>query len=323
MTSDPSTYDHTNSIFDLSCCRLCPRDCKVNRLKGETGFCRTSAVVSAARAALYYDEEPVISGRSGSGNVFFSGCNLNCLYCQNRPIAHAEIAREISPDRLSDIFLSLQEQHAENISLVTPSHFLPQIIPALEKAKRSGLHIPVVYNTGTYERVEAIRALEGLVDVWLPDFKYYSPEIAAAFSNAPDYFEFASAALAEMVRQCPTPVFSDGTSSLDSPDDADDPTMVRGVLVRHLVLPGCTEDSRKILEYLYESYGSRIFISLMNQYTPMPQVETHPLLGRTVSTEEYDALVDFALSLGIENGFIQESGTVSGEYIPAFDFTGL
>lgn len=310
-------------IMDLSCCRLCPRNCGVNRTAGETGFCLSSAALTAARAALYFDEEPVISGHRGSGAVFFTGCNMRCLYCQNRNIALAETGREISSRRLAEIFLELQDQKAENINLVTPSHFLPQIIQALEYAKAHGLTIPVVYNTGTYEKPEAIRALEGLVDVWLPDFKYYSSGIAGAFSAAPDYFDRACEALAEMVRQCPQPLFSDGSSSLDEINDADDPLLIKGVLVRHLVLPGCAEDSRKILRYLHKTYGNQIFISLMNQYTPMPWTGNHPLLSRPVSDPEYDELVDFALELGIENGFIQESGTVSGEYIPAFDGSGL
>lgn len=315
--------DTEEDIMNLSCCRLCPRNCGVDRTAGETGFCRSSSALTAARATLYFDEEPVISGQRGSGAVFFTGCSMRCLYCQNRSIARTEIGREISPQRLAEIFLELQDQKAENINLVTPSHFLPQIIPALEYARTHGLTIPIVYNTGTYEKAEAIRRLEGLVDVWLPDFKYFSPKIADAFSAAPDYFDRAREALAEMVRQCPQPLFSDGSSTLDEVCDADDPLLVKGVLVRHLVLPGCTEDSKRILQYLHTAYGNQIFISLMNQYTPMPWTKYHPLLSRPVSAEEYEELVDYAIDLGIENGFIQENGTVSVEYIPAFDGSGL
>ncbi len=309
--------------MDMTDCTLCPRSCRVNRLKGEIGYCREAAEVYAARASLYYDEEPVISGRNGSGAVFFAGCNMGCIYCQNYEVARAMTGTKIDEGRLSDIFLSLQEQKAENINLVTPSHYLHVVIPALERAKREGLRIPVVYNTGTYERVDAISALEGLVDVWLPDFKYISPRLSLRYSHTPDYFQYASKALAEMVRQCPTPIFSDGSSSLEADNDEDDPLMVKGVIVRHLALPGCGEDSQDVLKYLHETYGSSIFISIMNQYTPMPQVKDDPNLGRVLSEEEYDNLVDYAISIGIDNGFIQGSDTASPCYIPAFDGTGI
>ena len=238
-----------DNIMDMTDCTLCPRSCRANRAGGEVGYCKEDAELYAARAALYFDEEPVISGRHGSGAVFFSGCNMGCVYCQNYAIAKAMSGMKIEPERLSEIFLELQDQNAENINLVTPSHYLYLIIPAIEKAKRQGLSIPVVYNTGTYERVEAVKALEGLVDIWMPDFKYISPRISLAYSHTPDYFQYASKALAEMVRQCPKPLFADGTSSIDAADDADDPVMVRGVIVRHLALPGCAEDSRDILDY--------------------------------------------------------------------------
>ena len=352
----------------LSDCALCPRDCHVNRLQGQRGFCGESGVLRAARAALYYTEEPVISGRNGSGTVFFSGCNLGCIYCQNRQISRPgrdlpaaapvffggtpgfpdesgnengkktagepRLPRliELSPERLSEIFFELEAEGAHNINLVTPEHFVPLLVPALDRAKRQGLTIPVVYNTGSYEKVEAVKALEGLVDVWLPDLKYVSSILSARHTGAADYFSCASAAIAEMVRQCPEPVFSDGSHTIDCPDDADDPLMIRGVLVRHLALPGCGQDSRAVLRYLHETYGDRIFISIMNQYTPMPQVFdgkrgektiSDPNLCRHLTEEEYDALVDYAIEIGIENGFIQESGTVSPSYIPVFDGTGL
>ena len=309
--------------MDMTECTLCPRSCGVDREAGEVGYCKESAELYAARAALYFDEEPVISGRRGSGAVFFSGCNMGCVYCQNYAIAKAMYGSRVEPSRLADIFLELQAQDAENINLVTPSHYLNLIIPAIENAKRQGLSIPVVYNTGTYERVEAIKALEGLVDIWMPDFKYISPRISLAYSHTPDYFQYASKALAEMVRQCPRPLFADGSSSLDAEDDADDPVMVSGVIVRHLALPGCAEDSRDILDYLHSTYGDSIFISLLNQYTPMPQVMNDPNLGRKLTEAEYDALVDYAISIGITNGFIQDGETASQSYIPAFDGTGL
>ena len=309
--------------MDLSDCTLCPRSCRVNRLAGRIGYCNVTADLFAARAALYYHEEPVISGSRGSGAVFFAGCNMGCVFCQNYAIAKAMTGTQLSSGRLTEIFLSLQEQGAHNINLITAEHFLPQVIRSLRDAKDQGLTLPVVYNTGTYERVEAIQALEGLVDVWLPDFKYISPRLSLAYSHTPDYFQYASKALQEMVRQCPEPIFSDGSHTLDAPDDADDPLMVRGVLVRHLVLPGSTQDSMDILKYLHDTYGDQIFISIMNQYTPMPQVKDDPDLGRKLSSEEYEKVVDYAISLGITNGFIQEEGTASRRYIPAFDGTGI
>ena len=310
-------------IMDFSDCTLCPRSCRADRLSGETGYCHAAADIYAARAALYYNEEPVISGRNGSGAVFFVGCNMGCIFCQNYAIAKALTGSKVEPERLTEIFLQLQDQKAENISLITAEHYVPLIIPALERAKDQGLKIPVVYNTGTYERVEAIQALEGLVDIYLPDFKYISPRLSLAYSHTPDYFQYASKALAEMVRQCPVPTFADGSHSLDEPDDKDDPIMVKGVLVRHLALPGCGEDSRDILDYLHSTYGDSIFISIMNQYTPMPQVSGHPELGSKLPPEDYEALVDYAISIGITNGFIQDGDTASRSYIPAFDGTGL
>ena len=299
------------NFMDLSDCTLCPRSCRVNRLAGRIGYCNVTADLFAARAALYYHEEPVISGSRGSGAVFFAGCNMGCVFCQNYAIAKAMTGTQLSSGRLTEIFLSLQEQGAHNINLITAEHFLPQVIRSLRDAKDQGLTLPVVYNTGTYERVEAIQALEGLVDVWLPDFKYISPRLSLAYSHTPDYFQYASKALQEMVRQCPEPLFSDGSHTLDAPDDADDPLMVRGVLVRHLVLPGSTQDSMDILKYLHDTYGDQIFIS------------DDPDLGRKLSSEEYEKVVDYAISLGITNGFIQEEGTASRRYIPAFDGTGI
>lgn len=315
--------EERTEYLDLSACRLCPRACGVNRLAGETGYCRVSAQLYAARAALLQWEEPVISGTKGSGAVFFAGCNMGCIFCQNYGIAREKAGKEISEGRLGEVFLSLQEQGAANINLVTPTHYLPQIAGALRRAKEQGLRIPVVYNTAAYERVETLRVLEGLVDIYLPDLKYISPQLSLSYSRTADYFHYASLAIAEMVRQVGEPLFSDGSAAIDETEDGDVPLMVRGVIVRHLALPGCGEDSRAVLRYLHETYGERIFISLMNQYTPMPQVADHPQLSRRLSGEEYEALVDYAISIGIENGFIQEGETASESFIPAFDGTGI
>lgn len=329
-----------SSVFDLSACRLCPRSCGVDRYKAK-GYCGEGAHIRGARAALLQWEEPCLTGPFGSGAVFFSGCNLGCVFCQNADLANGRTEEKtarlpLTSDRLSDIFLSLQEQQAANINLVTPGHFLPLLIPALEKARSRGLSIPVVYNTGSYEKVAAIKALDGLVDVYLPDLKFYDSAISARLSKAPDYFDCASAVIAEMVRQCPEPIFADGSHALPDDETADIPLMKRGVIVRHLAIPGLAADSRTVLRYLLETYGNSVFISLMNQYTPMPGVkdmEISPAAGtmppvvaelsRTLTDEEYDELIDYALDLGIENGFLQEGGTASESFIPSFDGSGI
>ena len=316
------------SLFDLSDCTLCPRECHADRTSGRLGFCQTPGVLTAARAAKLYYEEPCISGKAGSGAVFFSGCSLGCTFCQNYDLSRGEkgahsISREISPEHLSEIFFSLEEQGASNVNLVTASHLLPLVIPALSLAKTKGLRIPVVYNTSSYEKVEAIQALEGLVDIYLTDLKVFGTALTRRYCSAPDYFDRASAVIREMVRQCPEPVFADGSHALDEEDDADDPLMLRGVIVRHLCMPGCTEDSKQILSWLHNTFGDRIFVSIMNQYTPMPQCSEDPLLSRPLSAKEYDEVTDYAVEIGIENGFLQEGGTVSKSFIPSFDGTGI
>lgn len=324
----------TSSVFDLSSCTLCPRECRANRLAGELGLCGIPAQVRAARAALLFYEEPCISGLCGSGAIFFTGCNLGCVFCQNAAISsglhtsgksgfeHYD-GSVLSSDALARIMLQLQEQGASNINLVTPSHVLHVLIPALEKAKGHGLQIPIVYNTSAYEKAEVIHALDGLIDIYLPDLKFYSSELAQQYAHAADYWECAISAIDEMIRQCPEPIFADGSHSLDADDDSTTPLMKRGVIVRHMVMPGHTEDSRKILQYLHSTYHEQIFLSIMNQYTPMPDCADDPLLSRPVTQKEYDEVVDFAISIGVENGFLQEGGTISKSFIPAWDGTGL
>lgn len=305
---------HENETWpELSDCTLCPRECHVNRNAGEIGYCGQNARLTAARAALHFWEEPCLSGTNGSGAVFFGGCNLRCVYCQNHEIAQSRAGREITPSRLSGIFLELQEKGAHNINLVTPTHFVSQIITALQTAKQQGLHLPVVYNTSAYEKVETLRMLEGLVDIYLPDFKYRDPNLSEAYSHAADYFDAAAAAIAEMVRQVGAPVFANGEDSL----------MLRGVIVRHLLLPGCGKDSRQILRYLHDTFKNDIYVSIMNQYTPLSQVSDIPLLNRRVRDEEYSRIVDYAIRIGIENGFIQEGETASESFIPVFDYEGI
>lgn len=295
-------------------CTLCPRSCAVDRSMGETGICGQTENLKVARAALHYWEEPCISGTAGSGTVFFSGCALHCVFCQNAKIANGSAGREISTERLAEIFLELQEQGANNINLVTPGHFAPQIITALKSAKRQGLYLPIVYNTGSYESVDTIQSLEGLVDIYLPDFKYMDRALSARYSHAPDYSEVAKAAIAEMVRQSGEAVFCDGN---------EDSLMKRGTIVRHLLLPGQTKDSKAVIRYLYETYGDKIYISIMNQFTPLAGLEKYPELNRRVTEEEYEEVVDYAIDLGVENGFIQEGETAKESFIPQFDGVGV
>lgn len=293
-------------------CRLCPRECNADRAKGEIGYCGESNDLRVARAALHMWEEPCISGETGSGTVFFTGCPLKCIFCQNNTIANGSVGKSISSERLAEIFLELQKKGACNINLVTATHFIPQIIPALKLAKTDGLSIPVVYNCGGYEKVETLRLLDGLVDIYLPDLKYYSPKLSTRYSNAPDYFEKASAAISEMVRQTGTPIFDEATG-----------LMKRGVIVRHLILPKRLADSKKIMSYLYNTYKNDIYVSIMSQYTPMGTFPDMPELNRRVSHKEYNALVDYCLELGIENGFIQEGEVASESFIPPFDLEGV
>lgn len=291
-------------------CSLCPRMCNIDR-EVTTGYCGVKQTLRVARAALHFWEEPCISGEEGSGAVFFTGCNLRCVFCQNYQIARAEQGKEITVERLSEIFLELQEKKANNINLVTATHYVPQVVEALKLAKLQGLHIPVVYNCGGYETVETLKLLEGLVDIYLPDFKYVDSERAKRYSHAENYPEAAKTALAEMVRQQPRAEFDERGM------------MKKGVIVRHLMLPGGIKDSKAVVKYLYETYGNQIFVSLMNQYTPLPHVTDYPEINRKLKKFEYDRLVDYAIALGVENGFIQEGETAEESFIPAFTNEGV
>lgn len=298
-------------------CTLCPRDCHVDRIAGNRGFCGQDAEITAARAALHFWEEPCISGKCGSGAVFFTGCSLQCIFCQNYSIAHPasntpQNARALSAERLVQIFLELQTKGAANINLVTAGHFLPQICLALVEAKRQGLSIPIVYNSSGYEKVSSLRLLEGLVDIYLPDLKYHSQQLAERYSHAPNYFNTAAEAIKEMFRQVGTPVF-----------DSETGLMKKGVIVRHLLLPGQTGESKRILRYLHDTYGNDIYISIMNQYTPLKQTAQIPELNCRVSQAQYDRVLSFADKIGIENGFMQVGNTAMESFIPDFHGEGL
>ena len=298
-------------------CTLCPRACHADRTEGQQGRCHVDAQIRVARAALHMWEEPCLSGRSGSGAVFFSGCALGCIFCQNREIASGKAGLVISEARLAEIFLELQEKGANNINLVTAGHYVPQVVRALECAKSQGLRIPIVYNSSGYEKAESLRQLEGLIDIYLPDLKYLTPELAAAYSHAPDYPQYAMEAIAEMVRQQPQAEFM--------PEDRTEasPIMRRGVIVRHLLLPGHVREAKKVVGYLHETYGDQIYISMMNQYTPMSEKFVDPNLNRRVTKQEYERLLDYAAEIGVENGFYQEGATADESFIPEFDYEGV
>jgi putative pyruvate formate lyase activating enzyme len=295
----------------MKSCIICPRSCVVDRSIGEKGYCGETDKIRIARAALHFWEEPCISGDSGSGTVFFTGCNLGCVYCQNYDIAHEGRGKEVTIERLSEIFMELKDKGAANINLVTPTHFSPQIRQAIILSKSKGLNIPIVYNTSGYETVESLRELIGIVDIYLADFKYFDGRLAKKYSNAPDYPEIAVRAFDEMVRQQPQLIFDDNGMLLS------------GVVARHLVLPGQQEDSKKILEYLYIRYGDSILLSIMNQFTPSAPLISWPEINRVLDDEEYQQVVDFALELGISNGYIQEGETAKESFIPPFDNEGV
>ena len=292
-------------------CFLCPRMCGTDRAAGQKGFCGGGNLVRVARAALHYWEEPCISGESGSGTVFFSGCTMRCVFCQNKEISRGEAGREITIDRLAEIYLELAAKGANNINLVTPMHYAPQITAALDIARKNGLTLPIVWNTGGWERRESVAAVRDYADIWLSDFKYFDSSLGESLSKAPNYFSVAAAALDQMVKQTCEPVFDENDM------------MRRGVIVRHLMLPGHLDDTKNVLRFLYENYGDSLWISIMNQYTPMCSDPRFPELLRTVSDEEYNEAIDFACELGIENAFVQEGGTVGESFIPPFDLSGV
>ncbi len=292
-------------------CNICPRNCGADRTALQTGYCGETWEVRLARAALHFWEEPCISGTRGSGTVFFSGCNLGCVFCQNRDISSGKVGKKISLKRLTEIFFELKAKGAHNINLVTPDHYLPLVAEALRRAKTDGLDLPIVYNSGGYAKPETLRLLDGLIDVYMPDFKYWDDRLSQKYSHVPDYHIWACKALAEMVRQTGNPLFDQ------------DGIILRGTIVRHLVLPGHTEDSKNVIRYLHETYGDQIYISIMNQYTPVGSHPDMPELDRKLTEKEYSQVVDCAISIGVENGFIQEGDTAEESFIPPFTLEGV
>ncbi len=292
-------------------CLLCPRKCGINRSTGQTGVCGVSSEIKVARAALHYWEEPCISGKKGSGAVFFSGCSLHCVFCQNREISDGKEGKVISKERLSDIFIELVDKGANNINLVTPGQYIPDIVWAVNDAKSRGMKLPIIYNTSGYENVTELKLLEGIVDVYLPDFKYMDSTLSAKYSRAKDYPSVAKQALSEMVRQQPDVVIDDATGLIQ-----------KGVIVRQLLLPGHVNDAKAVLKYLYDTYHDHVYISMMSQFTPIA-LKDYPEINRTVTRREYERLVDYALKIGITNAFIQEGDVAKDSFIPAFDCEGV
>ncbi|OUQ35478.1 radical SAM protein [Faecalibacterium sp. An122] len=294
-------------------CDLCPRRCGADRAAGRAGYCGAAGTLKVARAALHFWEEPCISGTRGSGTVFFSGCALRCCYCQNYPISAQAFGKEITVERLAGIFLDLQAQGAHNINLVTPGQWQPWIMAALDQARAAGLHLPIVCNTGGYETVESVARWAGYIDIWLADLKYISPALAADLSAAPDYPAAAKAAIEAMLAQAGRPVFDD------------EGILQRGVILRHLAIPGHTDDSFRVLDQMaaWNDAGPGCFLpSLMSQFTPFYQAAEHGI-GRRITTYEYRRVVNYAMDKGLTTGYMQQKSSAQEEYTPSFDLTGV
>lgn len=294
-------------IKGLEKCTICPHNCKVNRCEGKIGRCRASNKIKIALYSVHNFEEPCISGEKGSGTVFFSNCNLNCVYCQNYEISQEGKGKEITIEELADIFLKQQERDVENINLVTPTSYVPQIIEAIKSARKRGLKLPIVYNTNGYEKVETLRQLEGYVDIYLPDLKYAENEIGKKFSKIDNYFETATQAIKEMERQV-------GKSSFN-----EDGIMKKGMIVRHLVLPNQIQNSKKVLKWIRENLGKDTYVSVMAQYFPCYKAEGDKDIGRKITQEEYDEIADFFESLGLHNGYMQDIEEIEEKYVPKFN----
>ena len=293
-------------LEQLASCQVCPYKCQVNRLQGQIGKCGCNDKIKIALYSLHYFEEPCISGKNGSGTVFFTNCNLNCIYCQNYKISQEGKGYEVSIEELANIFLKQQANGANNINLVTPTMYAYQIIEALKIAKAQGLKLPVIYNTNGYENVETIKALSGYVDIYLPDLKYYSNELAIKYSKAPNYFEIAIQAILEMIKQVGKPEFNE------------DGIIQKGVIIRHLVLPGHIQNSKHILKWLKENVENKAYVSIMAQYFPTYKAKEDKFLNRKLTNKEYSEIENYLYTLDIENGYMQDLGKHEEEYVPNF-----
>lgn len=292
-------------------CNICPRKCNINRNLGELGFCHSPSLPKLALVSSHHWEEPPISGTKGSGTVFFSHCNLQCKFCQNHKISMEGFGKEVTINRLAEIFLEQQNKGYHNINLVSPTPYIPQIKDALFIAKEKGLSIPIIYNTNGYENVESLQLLDGFIDIYLPDLKYFSNDLSVNFSSAPNYFEIATSAIKEMYRQC-------GKNQYDK-----NGLLLKGMILRHLILPGCYKDSLKLLDWLQKTLGNDVTISLLNQYTPMYQANGIKPLSRRLTTYEYQKVVNHFLKIGLKNGFTQKRNSSSSAYTPIFDLRGV
>ena len=301
-------------MTEYKSCTLCPRNCKVDRT-AQTGYCKVPDTLKVSRAALHMWEEPCISGKRGSGTVFFSGCNMGCVFCQNKKISRGETGLFISKERLVEIFFELGEKGANNINLVTGDMFIPTIRQAIEDARRQNFDLPFLLNTSSYLNLDMVKSLEGLIDIYLPDFKYIRDEDAVRYSNAPGYVHAAKEAIGEMVRQCPENLFF--------PEEDGDTIMKKGVIVRHLLMPGMLIQAKLIVKYLHEQYGDSIYLSLMNQYTPNGELSGFSEIDRKVSKRDYDSLIAYAQNLGITKAFVQIGETADESFIPEFDCEGV
>lgn len=291
---------------ELKSCNICPHKCGVNRLNGIKGRCKCDNKIKIALASVHNYEEPCISGKNGSGTVFFSNCNLNCIYCQNYEISQLGKGKEITIEHLAQIFIKQQEKNVNNINLVTPTMYIPQIIEAIKIARKKGLNIPIIYNSNGYENVETIKKLNGYIDIYLPDLKYYSNEIAVKYSKAPNYFEIATKAILEMINQVGAPEFDENG------------LIKRGVIIRHLVLPGHIQNSKHILKWLKENVNSRAYVSVMAQYFPTYKAKEDKYLNRKLTNKEYSEIEQYLYLLDIENGYMQDLGKHEEEYVPDF-----
>lgn len=292
-------------------CSICPRNCRIDRTNVQIGYCQSGHEIKAALASVHMWEEPPISGSCGSGTIFFSGCNLRCVFCQNYTISSENSGKTISTERLSEIMLEQQAKGVHNINLVTATHFIPSIIKAVQKAKNNGLKIPIVYNTGGYEKVESIKMLEGTVDIYLPDIKYFSSELSLKYSGASDYFDYASEAVLEMYHQTGNNIYDDNG------------IMKSGVIIRHMIMPSHKEDSYKVLDWIRDNIGTEACVSLLSQYTPAYNAEKYKEINRKLMSLEYTRVIEHFFDIGLKNGFMQEKSSAESKYTPIFDLSGL
>lgn len=294
---------------ELEACKLCPRECQVNRLKGQKGFCQITDKIEIALASLHYFEEPCISGKEGSGTIFFSHCNMKCMFCQNHEISQEGKGKAITVEKLAEIMVNQQKRGAQNINLVTPTMYSTQIKEAIRIAKEKGLRIPIIYNSNGYESITALKNLEGYIDIYLPDLKYYSNTLAEKYSKVPNYFEIATKAIREMIRQVGKPILDENG------------IMKKGVMIRHLVLPNHLLNTKGILKWIQENIKEDVWVSIMAQYFPTYQVREDKLLGRKLTKEEYDRVKEWIDEFGLVNGYMQELGEHEEEYVPNFDLS--